>query len=197
MDWTGAGASFGAWIDKAFAEGSTLENLQLPDSITALLDGINNFFMGAVGADDFGGWDAYFSAWWDQIAGWFDKIGSFMQERIGRLQGLSVSENPNWVNDLKNSPKSEFAPLTVTSNPNWLNELFGNDNRRASGGPVIAGQPYSVAEFSRPERFVPAVNGRIEPMGNNTSDAGMTQMLQQFADEIARSLRPMMEKAGR
>jgi hypothetical protein len=35
---------------------------------------------------------------------------------------------------------------------------------RASGGNVIAGQAYNVAEFFSPERFVPSVNGRIDKM---------------------------------
>jgi len=40
----------------------------------------------------------------------------------------------------------------------------GNGNRRASGGPVIAGQSYSVSEFFKPERFTPNTNGRIDAM---------------------------------
>ena len=40
----------------------------------------------------------------------------------------------------------------------------GSVKKRASGGPVIAGQGYSVAEFFRPERFTPNVNGRVDPM---------------------------------
>ena len=47
----------------------------------------------------------------------------------------------------------------------------GHDTPRASGGPVIAGQPYNVAEFFRPERFVPAVNGRIESLGGQSLQA--------------------------
>jgi hypothetical protein len=35
---------------------------------------------------------------------------------------------------------------------------------RASGGPVIGGQGYNVSEFFRPERFTPAVSGRIDPI---------------------------------
>jgi hypothetical protein len=35
---------------------------------------------------------------------------------------------------------------------------------RASGGPVIGGVTYSVAEFFKPERFTPAVSGRIDPI---------------------------------
>ena len=47
----------------------------------------------------------------------------------------------------------------------------GGNRRRASGGPVIAGQSYSVAEFFRPERFTPNTNGRIDPMQSQTVTA--------------------------
>jgi hypothetical protein len=40
----------------------------------------------------------------------------------------------------------------------------GHD-RRASGGPVIGGQAYSVSEFFRPEVFVPGASGRVDPLG--------------------------------
>lgn len=40
----------------------------------------------------------------------------------------------------------------------------GGNKKRASGGPVIAGQNYSVAEFFRPEVFTPNTNGRVDPM---------------------------------
>ena len=35
---------------------------------------------------------------------------------------------------------------------------------RASGGPVIAGAEYNVAEFFQPEVFTPSVSGRVDPM---------------------------------
>lgn len=35
---------------------------------------------------------------------------------------------------------------------------------RATGGPVIAGQPYNVAEFYKPEVFRPNTSGRVDPM---------------------------------
>jgi uncharacterized protein YoxC len=50
--------------------------------------------------------------------------------------------------------------------PNTTNTVHANPNAgRASGGPVIGGQTYNVAEFFKPERFTPAVNGRIDPIG--------------------------------
>jgi hypothetical protein len=39
---------------------------------------------------------------------------------------------------------------------------------RASGGPVIAGQAYNVAEFFRPEVFTPSTSGRVDPVTSGT-----------------------------
>lgn len=203
IDWTGAGDTFGGWIDTFLTTGWDMgiadAGMNMPTSISALLDGIDNFFQSAVGADKFGGWDAYFQAWWDDIAGWFDKIESFMRDRLGALQGLSISKNENWINDMKNgAANSNFTSITVEKNPNWFNELFGNSSNRASGGPVIAGQSYNVAEFFQPERFTPSTNGRIDPIGTGGDMlTTLTLMLQQFADEIARSNRVAFEKVGR
>jgi len=72
-------------------------------------------------------------------------------------------------------------------------------NRRASGGAVIAGQQYKVAEFNRPEMFTPSSNGRIDPLQPAGAMAGMGDdvFIQRFADVIARSLRSEMQKSGR
>jgi hypothetical protein len=43
-------------------------------------------------------------------------------------------------------------------------------NGRASGGAVIAGQAYRVAEFYKPEVFTPAVNGRIDKLDNSPKE---------------------------
>jgi hypothetical protein len=42
----------------------------------------------------------------------------------------------------------------------------GSGGKRASGGAVIAGQTYDVAEFNKPEKFTPNSSGRIDPMSN-------------------------------
>lgn len=69
-------------------------------------------------------------------------------------------------------------------------------NRRASGGPVIAGQAYQVSEFFSPERFIPATNGRVDPI--QPTQGGLDDVfIQRFADVIARSLRSELQKSGR
>jgi len=69
--------------------------------------------------------------------------------------------------------------------------------KRASGGPVSAGQQYQVAEFFRPETFTPSTNGRVDPMQSNSSNMSQDVFIQRFADVIARALRSELQKAGR
>lgn len=47
----------------------------------------------------------------------------------------------------------------------WMSALLSGFGKRASGGPVMAGQPYIVGE-RRPEVFVPNVNGTVIPSVN-------------------------------
>jgi SLT domain-containing protein len=74
----------------------------------------------------------------------------------------------NAFNDAKNTVVGYIQTII-----DWINRIPGvniNTNtggngggHRASGGPVIAGQSYNVAEFSRPEVFTPNKSGRIDP----------------------------------
>jgi uncharacterized protein YukE len=73
---------------------------------------------------------------------------------------------PDWVQNIIDGGGGGGSG-SGTTNPG-VGERPGN-RRRASGGPVIAGQSYSVAEFFRPERFTPSVNGRIDPIANKQS----------------------------
>ena len=73
----------------------------------------------------------------------------------------------------------------------------GGMGRRASGGAVIAGQQYQVAEFNRPETFTPSTNGRVDPLQPAMAGMGSDVFIQRFADVIARSLRAELQKSGR
>lgn len=86
----------------------------------------------------------------------------------------------------------------------WLNKLLNNipgvsigvdtsatqtTGGRASGGPVIAGQSYNVAEFSRPEVFTPSSSGRIDAKGDSPVaifDLDYNKLAQVLAFELAK-----------
>jgi len=62
--------------------------------------------------------------------------------------------------------------------PGLAAEIKSVVKKRATGGPVMAGQPYIVGDGGRPELFVPSSNGRIEPrVPTGTSGGGMNLTL--------------------
>lgn len=208
VDWTGSGQSFGEAIDTFLTTGFDMgingAGAKMPTSIQALLDGINNFFMSAVGADQFGGWKAYFDAWGEQIkTGWDSMVEKFKAMSVAGINMWwdaviqAVENRINFFRGLINSiPLVPNIPL-INLSDNAGASVGTVGNRRASGGPVIKGQTYNVAEFYKPERFTPSSNGRVDPIQGGDMMTTLTQMLQQFADEIARSNRAAFEKVGR
>lgn len=208
IDWTGAGDTFGGWIDTFLTTGWDMgiadAGMNMPTSISALLDGIDNFFQSAVGADKFGGWKAYFDAWGEQIkTGWNGMVEKFKSMAVAGINQWwdsviqTVENRVNFFRKLINSiPLVPNIPMLNIGNN--AGASMGGGLNRASGGPVIAGQSYNVAEFFQPERFTPSTNGRIDPIGTGGDMlTTLTLMLQQFADEIARSNRVAFEKVGR
>lgn len=208
IDWTGAGGTFGDAINTFMTTGWDMGmsdfGTKVPESITALFDGIDSFFQGAVGADDFGGWKAYFDAWGLQIEeGWNSMIARFKAMAIAGINQWwdaaiqTVEDRVNFFRNLINSiPLVPNIPLLNIGNSAG-GAMSGGIPGRASGGPVIKGQSYSVAEFFKPEIFTPSTNGRVDPMTSGDTMTQLTMMLQQFADEIARSNRVAFEKVGR
>lgn len=208
IDWTGSGESFGTAIDTFLTTGwdMGMNNFgqKVPLSVQSLLDGIDDFFQSAVGADDFGGWKAYFDAWGLQIeTGWNGMVEKFKGMAVAGINLWwdaviqTVENRVNFFRNLINSiPLVPNIPMLNIGNN--AGASVGGGLNRASGGPVIAGQTYNVAEFYRPEKFTPSTNGRIDPMSSDGDMMGTLQiMLQQFADEISRSNRVAFEKVGR
>lgn len=232
IDFAGGGASFGAGIDQFFATGfndgiESLKSVQVPASITSLLDGINNFFLAAVGADKFGGWEAYFTVWGKQLAiGFIVMVQNYKIEFTNfwnniwtqAVTGISefwekwktawTSKVSEWGTTVYNAVMTQVNKIIMAFNkipilPNvapipMLSAGNSTSPGRASGGAVIKGQTYNVSEFYKPEKFTPTTNGRIDPLDNGGDMMTTLQiMLQQFADEIGRSNRVAFEKAGR
>lgn len=70
----------------------------------------------------------------------------------------------------------------------------GNAVPRASGGAVIANQLYSVAEFFQPERFKPAVNGRVDPIDDEPMVVQFDE--DRLAQTFARVLGAELQRVG-
>ena len=103
-------------------------------------------------------------AWTQQMVKGFESGKSGL---LNKLQGF-VDEINSILNQIITSFKIniKFPTLGGGSSGN----TGGGTNvkpGRASGGPVIGGQSYNVAEFFRPEIFTPQKSGRIDPMGAN------------------------------
>lgn len=60
------------------------------------------------------------------------------------------------------------GPAVQAGNYTYKNGVYTLN--RASGGPVIAGQTYNVAEFFQPERFTPTASGRVDPIRNGQQE---------------------------
>lgn len=80
------------------------------------------------------------------------------------------------------------APKNTTNTPH------PGGGGRASGGPVIGGISYDVAEFFRPERFTPNTSGRIDAMGGTTVVALRREDINEFATVLARILPAELQK---
>lgn len=58
----------------------------------------------------------------------------------------------------------------ISSNNISVPTTSSSSGGRASGGPVIAGQSYNVAEFYQPEIFTPSKSGRIDKLDNQPKE---------------------------
>lgn len=117
-----------------------------------------------------------------------------IEDAFGRLiRGTKVSWQEMLVDMAANvtqtfAKKSLFEPIagalgnatatalglggnTANSAGNFLSSLLPMLGF-ANGGDVRAGVPVMVGERGRPERFIPAVPGRIEPLGRGTASSG-------------------------
>ncbi|HLE52696.1 MAG TPA: hypothetical protein VI755_11575 [Anaerolineales bacterium] len=92
-----------------------------------------------------------------------DSINTILR---GIIRSITISVNasmPNWLANMLDVGGGGGGGGTTGGGTTGGGSRPG-PKRRASGGPVIAGQSYQVAEFFQPEVFRPNVNGRVEPM---------------------------------
>lgn len=120
------------------------------------------------------------------IAGFYTSLDARLGEFQARIQENSASFLRNlavtwtngitrWGQDVYNKIVEWINKIIVAGNsmpfavrlptiPTTNTTASNHPGKRASGGPVVGGQTYSVAEFFKPEVFTPAVNGRVDKM---------------------------------
>ena len=118
------------------------------------------------------------TGWANQAAQGFEAGKQVILGKIREIVGL--------INAILKKIITSFTlTFSMPSLPSWMGGGGGGggvgggtnsshprpNSGRASGGPVIGGQSYNVAEFFKPERFTPNVSGRIDPMQQQTVNA--------------------------
>jgi len=144
---------------------------------------------------------------YNRAQGWVNQAVQGFNASKGRL----LTEIGNIVTSINAILKKIITSFTLRVNlPAGLEDLLGGlfggggttgtrqgtrqGRRRASGGPVIAGQTYQIAEFSRPERFTPNVSGRVDAMGGETIVRLRREDINEFATVIAHILPAELQK---
>lgn len=153
----------------------------------------------------------------DQISQvFYQKAQSWINQAVQSLNAAKqrvldvVTQIKNAINTILSQIKTSFSlSFNIPAGlEDLLGGLFGSkpkpknssgspDDRdnRASGGPVIAGQSYNVAEFFRPEVFTPSVSGRVDPMqSGGMSDRDMDRLADRIGTVIARLIPAELQK---
>lgn len=141
----------------------------------ALGDATGNALKGMVaGLAGYPDWNSFTKGIDDKIDAAFEHVRNYTMEDFKKdwakfIEGLKTA----WQNFIQWA--NEEAAKTPGRNVQggWQPPTSVNPTGRASGGDVIAGQPYDVVEFDKPETFIPAVNGKIvdsQKLGGSTVD---------------------------
>jgi hypothetical protein len=161
----------------------------------ALTDALGNALKGLIaGLSGYPDWDSFVEvfeqAWFIIKFQWNAQMDEIKQAFSGFVTSIinrAIDLRNRLTNVLNNLPGFNFSEIP----------LIGSDvprAGRASGGNVIAGQAYNVAEFNRPEVFVPQQNGRVE----NVKPAQMIdegKLARAIAKELSKSMMPLIQLA--
>jgi hypothetical protein len=175
---TTAGTKFGEFIDKFFGIENMDKAKEGGKSIgRTIVDAVSNFFASATGVDKFGGLQNWIAALDNYLIKEAKRLGNdFVTTLQKALQGaIGISAT--------NPGRNVMGGNTTTSGGGG-----GGNKGRASGGPVIAGQSYNVAEFYKPEVFTPNTSGRIDNKQETrvSVDIDYNRLAKVFAVELAK-----------
>lgn len=121
----------------------------------------------------------------DKLKSVWDSVVTSLKNGWEDFKSSAIDAINSVINALNNIPYVNIPLISTGSSSN------GNgNNHRASGGPVIAGQSYNVAEFSRPEVFIPNQSGRVDKKENTTTTLDIDY------SKLARTLTSELLKAG-
>jgi hypothetical protein len=106
---------------------------------------------------------------------------------LGQLGNFAMGAISSWAG----GPSSGLSEIAVTA------QRLPVAGGRAFGGPVSAGKAYIVGEQGKAERFVPAVNGRIEQMsGRGGMNVNQNFSIQTNGSPISRSTEQQIAAAA-
>jgi len=156
--------------------------ISLGDAIAGLTAGLFGYTdWNALGVDFNAGINSIFSnmstnllpAWTEVWTGFVDGIKAIWQgflDFFGATKNAATATPGRAVTGGQSSVTGGGNPVGVSGfNYNVTTPGRNVQGGRASGGAVMAGQAYNVGEFG-PEKFTPAMNGRIDPMGGGTKE---------------------------
>lgn len=193
IDWATAGNNFGQGILSIFGIGRMKAEEGTRSMGQAIADGIRKFLREAMMMDEWENFIEGVAEWGknlnDTLQSWFSRIGSNVLNKIkewglkwvselGRIIRLLIEQVQKALNVFRT------LPFSGSSSSN-----SGASGARASGGPVIAGQSYKVAEFYRPEVFTPNTSGRVDKLekdSDTSKSIDYSLLARMFAIELSK-----------
>ena len=146
-----------------------------------------------------GTWENVKQTWsnnWNQLKEIVGKLLDLAKQKVASiLEGIKQKFSDNW-NSIKDTVIGIINDIIKAINSIPLipdmGLIGGNGNSKAtpgkaSGGPVVAGQSYQVAEFNKPEIFTPNTGGRIDSANQSQSvtvSLDEKRMARAFAQEL-------------
>lgn len=197
IDWAGLGDKVRIAVGQILSGlGTVVKGIDWKGIFAAIGTAFLNFMAGLTGQSN---WDNVKKTWGENL------------EQLKEIVGKLIQQAKDKVDEKLDAIKDKFSSIWQSIKDKVLriiNDIIaainsipllpdipglgnGNNNgRRASGGPVIAGQSYQVAEFNQPEVFIPNANGRVESP-NQTQNISVEMDEKKLARAFAQELQTM------